>query len=349
MKISEIIVGWYKKNRRDLPWRSTSDIYKIWLSEVILQQTRVQQGLAYYERFIEHFPNLSDLACADEEEVIKLWQGLGYYSRARNLHAAAKQVANEYDGLFPSDYKGLLKLKGVGKYTAAAIASIGYSEPVAVVDGNVSRVLSRLFAVEEAINTSKGEGMIQALADQILDHRMPGDHNQALMEFGALQCVPSSPNCLNCPLSSNCMALQQGKVASLPLKLKKVKVQNRYFIFLMIKNDGDTYIMKREKNDIWKNMYQFPLIETDKKLDDEEILALISGFLGLNVTDYTIEKISGLIKHQLTHRNIFTKFIHIDISQKKYIPDSAWIALVPEEVSHYPLPRLIDRYLDESN
>jgi A/G-specific adenine glycosylase len=349
MKISEIISEWYKKNKRDLPWRKTTDPYCIWVSEIILQQTRVDQGLEYYYRFIERFPDLHSLAGADEEEVIKLWQGLGYYSRARNLLFAAKQIIELYDGIFPSDYLTLLKLKGVGPYTAAAISSFSFNEPVAVVDGNVSRVLSRLFVISEPVNSTSGEKLIWKLAGEILDKKNPGEHNQAIMEFGALQCRPGKPNCHICPLQDKCEAFQIGKVQDFPVKLKKGLVKKRYFIYLIMNQSGYTYINKRTGDDIWKKMYEFPLIEQAEHMNEEGLEINIGEYAGLKKTDFSILAVSKPVKHQLSHRIIYAQFVHLKILNVQYTGHSNWKKIVSDEISKYPLPRLIDRYLEETN
>ncbi len=247
-----------------MPWRETSDPYCIWLSEIMLQQTRIEQGLPYYLAFTNAYPSIFDLANASEEEVLKLWQGLGYYSRARNLHATAKYIAFELNGKFPETYEGLLKLKGVGDYTASAIASISYNEPVAVVDGNVYRVLSRYFDIDTPINSTAGIKEFKLLAKELLDKEDPATYNQAIMEFGALQCKPQSPLCNTCPLSASCLALKNNKISMLPVKLKKGKIKKRYFNYLVFQSEENkTILEKRSGKGIWEGLYQFPLIETD--------------------------------------------------------------------------------------
>ncbi len=348
MKISDIILVWYKKNRRNLPWRKTNDPYRIWLSEVILQQTRVDQGLAYYHCFVAQYPDIQSLALADEQEVMKLWQGLGYYSRARNLLTAARQVVDNHNGVFPGERTLLLQLKGVGAYTASAVASIAFNEPVAVVDGNVARVLSRLFAIGEPVNTPAGEKMIGQLADELLDHQQPGEYNQALMEFGALQCVPAAqnPNCPACPLNIHCLAFSKNSVAHYPVKLKKAKVKQRYFTYLVISHNGYTYIQQRTGNDIWKQMFEFPLIEHDAPAKAEELGGEIERFTGLQQKDAEISGLSGPIRHQLTHRTLHARFVHLRIINGGFSPPRRWKKIVPEEIADHPLPRLIDRYLE---
>ena len=349
MKISEIILDWYKKNRRPLPWRETKDPYSIWLSEIILQQTRVQQGLDYYLKFMERFPNVHSLASASEQKVIKLWQGLGYYSRARNLLVAARQITGEYNGNFPDTYEEIIKLKGVGPYTAAAIASIAFHQPVPVVDGNVARVISRLFGITEPVNGSAGDKMIRKLAGELLLIEHPGDHNQAMMEFGALQCVPVNPGCEDCPLRHHCSAYREGMVAELPRKIKKQKIRNRYFTYLVIRNGNDTYLSRRTGNDIWKGMYEFPLIEHENKPDEKEILRIAVEMLMLPDDDMTIEKISPAILHQLTHRKIHARFLHVRVNGVMKDFPSSWEKIRWDEIGVHPVPRLIDRYLEQNS
>lgn len=268
MIFSKILTHWYSNNKRDFPWRQTKDPFRIWLSEIILQQTQVKQGLPYYEAFVSTYSTVFELANANESDVLKLWQGLGYYSRARNLHATAKYIANECDGIFPNNYKDLLKLKGIGDYTASAISSICFNEVSAVVDGNVYRVLSRYFGIETPINSAKGIKEFKQLAQELIDKNKPAEFNQAIMEFGAIQCKPSNPDCSVCPFNSSCVALQKNMIGLLPIKLKANKVKKRYFNFLVfVSTNRKTILEKREGKGIWQNLYQFPLIESDKSLD----------------------------------------------------------------------------------
>ncbi len=281
MNFHNILIKWYLQNKRDLPWRKTVDPYQIWLSEIMLQQTRVVQGMPYFFSFIKEFPTVKDLADAREEKVLKLWQGLGYYSRARNLHKTAQYISNDLNGIFPDSYKELLKLKGVGEYTAAAIASFSYNEPVPVVDGNVFRVLARYFDIESDIAVPATKKEFAALAQELMPKDNPALFNQAIMEFGALQCVPKSPECSVCVFNESCAALQKGKVNMLPVKSKKLKVTNRYFNYLILEDVlGNTLIQKRTQKGIWHNLYEFPLLETESivgfnevsKKEKEEIL-----------------------------------------------------------------------------
>src|ERR1041385_985871 len=255
MDFSQILLSWYARNRRDLPWRKTRDPYKIWLSEVILQQTRVQQGLPYYLAFVKKCPDVKKLAAAPEDEVVKLWQGLGYYSRARNLHAAAKMVVKDFAGKFPGNYEDLRKLKGIGDYTAAAIASLSFDERKAVVDGNVYRVLSRIFGIEDAIDSTVGKKIFSELANELISQKFPADHNKAIMEFGALQCVPKNPDCKNCPFVLHCYAQKKKIIHLFPLKSKKTKITDRFFYYLVIRHKGHIYIKQRTGKDIWKGLF----------------------------------------------------------------------------------------------
>ena len=277
MSFAPKILNWYYEHQRNLPWRETRDPYKVWLSEIILQQTRVAQGMPYYLRFVEAFPTVHDLANAPEEQVLKLWQGLVYYSRARNLHATAKTVVEDFDGKFPDTYKGLKSLKGVGDYTASAIASFCFDAPEPVVDGNVYRVLSRYFGIDIPINSTEGIKYFKELAREVMDSENIRDYNQGIMEFGAIQCAPKNPYCLLCPLQESCVALQENKVDQLPVKLNKTKIRNRYFNYLvLLDDDGNTILEQRRGKGIWQNLYQFPLIESERMLQAKELRPLIN-------------------------------------------------------------------------
>ncbi|UOX34532.1 A/G-specific adenine glycosylase [Flavobacterium sediminilitoris] len=340
MEFSNSLIDWYLQNKRNLPWRNTNDPYQIWLSEIILQQTRVAQGMPYFEAFIRNFPTVLDLASASEEEVLKLWQGLGYYSRARNLHAAAKYIVNELNGVFPSTYKELLELKGVGDYTAAAIASFSYNEPVAVVDGNVFRVLARIFNISSDIAIPKTKKEFQKLAQELLPIDNAASFNQAIMEFGALQCVPKSPNCEVCVFNSKCLALQKKIVDKLPVKQKKVKVRNRYFNYLIIIDKDNNFVVeKREDKGIWFNLYQFELLESDDKKKLEDVVAEIkTKFKPQSVLLKNTEEII----HKLSHQHLYIHFFELkfDNSIEKAVPISELIKL--------PFPIVIHNFI-ESN
>lgn len=307
MNFNNTLTTWYLKNKRDLPWRKTNDPYPIWLSEIILQQTRVVQGLPYFLSFTEAFPTVFDLAKANEEEVLKLWQGLGYYSRARNLHATAKYIANNLNGVFPTDYKSLLHLKGVGEYTAAAIASFCYNEVVPVVDGNVYRVFSRYLNVETDIASAQAKKEFTSIAKEFISIENPALFNQAIMEFGALQCVPKNPNCRICVFNTRCAALSLKKVNELPIKSKKLKIKHRFlnYLFILDKNNK-TIIQQRTHKGIWHNLYEFPLIETETNEKDEIILSLVKGKIS-NITEISLME-TDTITHKLTHQQLHIKF-----------------------------------------
>ena len=315
MDFSNSLMLWYLQNKRDLPWRKTVDPYKIWLSEIMLQQTRVAQGTPYFLSFVSAFPTVFDLANADEEQVLKLWQGLGYYSRARNLHKTAQYVANELSGIFPDNYNDLLKLKGVGEYTAAAIASFSYNEAVPVVDGNVFRVLSRYFNIDTDIAAASAKKEFAALAFELMPKDNPALFNQAIMEFGALQCVPKSPNCGVCIFNTSCAALQKKKVDQLPVKSKKLKVRNRFFNYLVVSDDNEnTIIQKRTAKGIWHNLYEFPLIETDAPEDFDFIAANVQEEFFENNTVISIEDCNDKsIIHKLSHQHLHIKFWKIKV------------------------------------
>jgi len=342
MRFSNRLIDWYLHNKRNLPWRATLNPYNIWLSEIILQQTRVDQGMSYYFKFIEDFPNIKQLALASEEQVLKLWQGLGYYSRARNLHFSAKYIMNELNGEFPTTYNELIKLKGVGDYTASAIASICFNEVTAVVDGNVYRVLSRYFGIKTPINSTKGVKEFKQLAQTLIDVKTPGTHNQAVMEFGARMCKPQNPDCNNCPLSDSCVALSKKIIKELPVKEKKLKIKSRYFNYVVIQTeDNKTKLTKREKG-IWLNLYEFPLIETLNVIDENQLIELIKFnelFKGMVIRVKLFNK--EVIVHKLTHQHIYTKFWVINTQSSSNFPIS-WGA-----IKEYPVSTLIDNFLNE--
>jgi len=339
---SKKIINWYQDNKRDLPWRATKDPYKVWLSEIILQQTRVVQGLPYYNKFLNRFPELKNLASASEQEVLKQWQGLGYYSRARNLHATAKHIQNELDGNFPLDYDSLLKLKGIGDYTAAAIASFCYDEKKAVVDGNVYRVLARYFGIDTAINSHAAKKEFKALAFEMMDKENPGLFNQAIMEFGALQCIPSKPDCNICPLKDSCVGLQKNKVAILPVKAKKNKIVRRYFNYLILVTDENkTVVRMREGKGIWQNLYEFPLIESDKSIDYKTLIGDKKFLEYTEQQDFSLNLLTDEdIVHKLTHQHLFIKFWLVSLLEysKKTI---SW-----RSVSHLPFPIVIHNFIE---
>lgn len=341
MEFSKSLIHWYLQNKRDLPWRNTSNPYKIWLSEIMLQQTRVAQGLPYFIAFTEAFPTVFDLANAQEEQVLKLWQGLGYYSRARNLHATAKHIAINLNGNFPDNYKNLLLLKGVGEYTAAAIASFSYNEPVAVVDGNVFRVLSRYFNIDNDISDGKTKKIFQNLAQELLPNDTSAQFNQAIMEFGALQCVPKNPKCEICIFSTSCGALQHKKVSQLPVKSKKTKVTDKFFNYLIMKDvEANFIVQKREGKGIWENLFEFPLVETDELLSGEDFLKKleIMEFFNQKPVDFFVLN-EQIIQHKLSHQNLHIRFFQINFDVK--LPNSKSIY----EIKKLPFPIVIHNFM----
>lgn len=330
-----LIADWYRQNARILPWRETKNPYKIWLSEIMLQQTRVSQGLNYYLKFIEHYPTVSDLANASEQEVLNDWQGLGYYSRARNLHATAKYIAHELNGKFPNTYNDIIKLKGVGPYTAAAIASFAFKEQKALVDGNVYRVLSRYFDISTPIDSTEGKKEFQEIADSLIPKDTPDVHNQAIMEFGSLQCTPVNPDCEQCVLNNDCRSFFNKTLSMRPVKEKKTKVRNRYFYYGIFTQNNKICVQKRTQSDIWQHLYEFPLLETETALVESELIGHYETKYGLKPTH-----ISDEVKHILSHQRIITRFLHFS----KIPNDLKSCAVDVCELKNIPLPRLIDRY-----
>jgi A/G-specific adenine glycosylase len=353
MAFKKSILAWYEKNARDLPWRKTRDPYMIWISEIILQQTRIGQGLGYYEKFISRFPGIEDLAGSTEEEVLKVWQGLGYYSRARNLHAASREIMKNHQGKFPNHYKDVIRLKGIGEYTAAAILSMSFGQPYPVVDGNVLRFISRYFGVYDRIDSTKGKKRILEIMHCHIGDKDPGIFNQSVMEFGALQCIPGKPDCENCPLRKSCHAFKSGSVGILPIKTRGKKQRNRYFNYLVIewenpKNQNHLFVRKREGTDVWKNLYDFPLIETLKESSLQELQfsdewKMILG----NRDNYALTKESRIFKHLLTHQIIFARFFKVRLHDPKQ-PSLPYLLIRNEEMKKYPVPRLIEEYLFEN-
>ena len=345
-KISKILIDWYYANMRDLPWRDTNDPYKIWVSEVILQQTQVVQGVAYYFQFLEKFPTVYDLAVASEKEVLMVWQGLGYYSRARYLHEGAKRVVQFYQGELPELYEEIKTIKGIGDYTAAAILSIAYNKPFAVVDGNVYRVLSRLFAIDAPIDTAAGKRIFAELADKLLDQFNPGTHNQAIMEFGALCCTPRQPGCEVCPLGHLCEANYLNMQQGFPVKMRRVKVRNRYFHYFDIRYKGNRFLNKRVDNDIWKNMYEFPLIETLKDIDLCDLMNTTHFKSIFRASELTVVSTSNTIKHILSHQHIYAKFYVVEITKLDDTFSRSFLKIDKNDIDLYPVSRLIQSYLD---
>lgn len=340
MKFSNTLIHWYLKNNRDLPWRKSKNPYFIWLSEIMLQQTRVAQGLSYYIKFTSTFPTVFDLAKADESTVLKMWQGLGYYSRARNLHFSAKQISKELNGIFPSTYEEIIKLKGVGDYTASAISSICFNEPTAVVDGNVYRVLSRYFGINTPTNSTSGIKEFKLLAQTLIDESQPGTYNQALMDFGALHCKPQNPLCETCPFCNSCVAFEKKLTKELPVKEKKIKVRKRYFNFLVIKTDDHkTILTERKGKGIWQGLYQFPLIENTETIREKEIIAS-KEFNDLFPAETTISLFNKKeIVHKLSHQHLYTQFWIVETKTLKNA-NISW-----ENIQDFPVPVLIANFL----
>jgi len=337
---------WYAISKRDLPWRNSCNPYFIWLSEIILQQTRIDQGLAYYLRFTEEFPTINDLANASEDQVLKLWQGLGYYSRARNLLFTAKYINEYHSGEFPNDYDSIRLLKGIGEYTAAAIASISFNLEYPAVDGNVYRLLSRFFGIEEAIDSSSGKKMFHALAKELIKGTNPGMHNQALMEFGALQCTPRKPDCSLCPLKDNCFAFATGRIGELPLKGKRTKQKERFLNYLVFDLDHYTWLRQRSKNDIWKGLFEFPLIETSGKTE-VDLLFMNGDWSSItNSANSTIRSISDWKIHILSHQRIHYRFISIGLSGEIDMPVELF-KVNKEDILSFAIPRLLEPFINE--
>ncbi len=333
MKFSEAILDWYSKNKRELPWRTSKDPYHIWLSEIILQQTRVAQGIPYYLKFREEFPTVHHLARADEDRVLKLWQGLGYYSRARNLLKTAKIVSSDFSGKFPDNYDGLIKLPGIGDYTASAIASICFDRPEPVVDGNVYRVLARYFGVDLAINSSGGTKYFKKLAREVIDPDNIRDYNQAIMEFGAVQCTPANPDCSSCPLKQSCKALSEGRVSHLPVKIRNNKVKDRYFNYLVgIDTNNHTRLVQRIGDDIWKQLYEFPLLETTRIADLERVSDHCNELLKVSDFEAIYEADDSETIHKLSHQRLHTKFWIVETSE------SFEHGIPVEKLDQYPVP-----------
>lgn len=343
------LLVWYSKNRRFFPWRDTHDPYAIWISEIILQQTRTSQGYDYFLRFMERFPDAEVLAKATEDEVLKYWQGLGYYSRARNLHRAARQVAEM--GKFPDNYEGIRKLKGVGDYTAAAVASFAFGLPHAVVDGNVYRVLSRYFGITEPIDTAAGKKYFAALAQELLPKSPDGaDYNQAVMDFGAIQCTPRSPECGSCPLSDGCAAWRTNTVQQYPVKSRALKITERYLHYIYIQAEGETVLFRREGKDIWEGLYEPFLIETSVPHTPADLFGsdLLPDFMRKEDAVWNI--LQENVRHQLTHRTLICNFYRLDLKKK---PDPEFFHRRaywgrPEDLSGYAVPRLISMLFERN-
>lgn len=340
MNFAQTLLNWYHHHKRDLPWRSTSDPYIIWLSEVILQQTRVEQGLPYFHKFVDNYPRVQDFAAATEEDILKHWQGLGYYSRGRNMHKTAQIVMEEHAGYFPTSYEHLIKLKGIGEYTAAAISSFAANEAKAVVDGNVFRLLARYFGIDEPINTPKGKRIFTEIANQLIDNSQPGTYNQAAMEFGALQCKPRNPNCEICPLKTGCSALNEDRVNELPVKLKTPGLKSRYFNYLVFAKNRQILMQKRVGKDIWHNLHEFPLVETNEHFNAHKLICQ-PDFIA-NWGSVKLKTVSGPVKHLLSHQKIHAQFIELEASCEMNIGGAFWIDI--EQANELAQPKLIFDY-----
>lgn len=339
-KISNSLISWYRSNKRDLPWRTDATPYHVWLSEIILQQTRVNQGLDYYLRICETFPTIQDLAAAKPDDVLKLWQGLGYYSRARNLHACAQQIVADYNGVFPKTKAELLKLKGVGDYTASAIASIAFGESVVTIDGNVFRVLSRLFDIEDPIDVNASRNIFRTLGEELLDGTNPGEMNQALMEFGALQCTPISPDCGACVIRQNCQALASDNITSRPVKRGKTKIKEVWHRYFIIHNDDQVLVRQRPANGIWGGLFEFPVEETDR-------LPSWAQYPEADLSDWAqgASRIQPLYstRHILSHRKINAAFIEIRLNElTPFTSDQQLISW--DEFEKLAVSRLVDKF-----
>lgn len=348
--LTKKLISWYEIHQRDLPWRNTSDPYQIWVSEIILQQTRIDQGRDYFLRFVKFFPDVFSLANASRDEVMKQWQGLGYYSRANNMHETAKTLVKEYKGSFPETTTELMKLKGIGPYTAAAVASIAFDKPAAVVDGNVIRVLSRLFGIEKAYDRPEGKQAIHKKADELIDQNAPGTYNQAIMDFGAMICVPKNPLCRKCPFKEYCYALRNEKIDLFPVPSKPARKKNRYlnYLVLILKTGKEdyTFMKLRTEKDIWKNLHDFPLLETKRPASFKTLVrnGLTADILGKNSFRY-IESHMPL-KHQLTHQTLYASFHVVHIHQTNQYLDRYFKKVKISAIEQLALPRLIDRFVE---
>ncbi len=346
MKIfSKRLIEWYNLNHRDLPWRNTMNPYFIWVSEIILQQTRISQGLNYYLNFIKHFPNIESLARAKEDDIMKIWQGLGYYTRARNMHITSKEIAYTHEGHFPTDYKELKKLKGIGDYTAAAIASFAYNEKVPVVDGNVYRFLGRYLGIKQEIQSPEGKRVYYLKALELIDEDEPGTFNQAMMEYGALYCTPTSPKCNECIFVNECYAFNNNAVKIFPVKGTRVKQENRFFNYMIISDNQSLLLSKREQKDIWKALYEFPLIETGKKLSSERIFYTKEWKDLFQNSDIHVEDISKEFVHILTHQKIHARFFLIKVDEIPLNMKNKYITVSIGDIKNFAIPKLIENYL----
>ena len=344
---TQSVLEWYEENNRPLPWKEEKDPYLIWLSEIILQQTRVEQGKPYFEKFKNAFPTIFDLAKASEDQVLKLWQGLGYYSRARNLHYTAKTIVEKHAGQFPRNYKEILALKGIGPYTAAAIASFAFDLPHAAVDGNVYRVLSRYFGESTPIDSTEGKKLFFNLANQLIDKDQPGKYNQALIDFGAIHCKPKAPKCEECILRDTCKAQLENAVEWYPLKSKKIKKRDRFFNYIILNHRNEVVISKRIKKDIWQNLYEFPMIESTHLFSEKKLLNHIDFLDIIGKRKYQFKSVSKTFKHVLTHQNIYAKFWEFSLDSSINLQNGTLLSVPKSELESYAFPKLLDWYLQD--
>jgi len=347
---SKKIIDWYFQHKRNLPWRKTKDAFKIWVSEVILQQTRVEQGLTYYKAFVKKFPDVYSLAAANENDVLKLWQGLGYYTRARNMMAGARQIVEQYNGIVPNTFEQIIKIKGIGSYSASAILSFAFNKPYPVMDGNVKRVLARYFNIGTDIKSKATENLIFRKLERLFDKKNPADFNQAIMEFGALQCKINNPECTQCVLKSSCKAFIKNRVSKIPYTLKKTELKTRFFYYLVplfkFKNEKFTYLEKRQDDDIWRHLYQFPLIESEKKLNIKDLIKSTAYKKLMNDNQAEIVPSMSTYLHKLSHQIIEAAFLQVNIS--KELPDENYIKVKLVDLKKYPVSRLTEKYLNQN-
>ena len=347
-KFATLLLKWNReKNKRQMPWKGEDDPYKIWLSEIILQQTRVEQGLNYYNKFIKTFPDINKLAMAADEKIFKMWEGLGYYTRCRNLIATARYISKDRKGKFPDTYEEIRALKGVGPYTAAAISSFAFNLPYAVVDGNVFRVLARVFGIHKPVDTTEGKKYFALLANKLLDKKQPGIYNQAIMDFGAVVCKPASPSCSSCILRKNCFAFLNNKVNELPLKKKKINIRKRWFYYLVLEYKNEIAIRRRTEKDIWQDLYEFPLIERAMPGEVRNILEESGKKKFIMRMGYEVLFVSPLYKQQLSHQLISGRFISLHLTRKPK-PGEEWLWVIRKKIRKYAFPQFINQYLSEN-
>ena len=346
----QTLMNWHKDISRPLPWKGIKNPYRIWLSEIILQQTRVEQGLPYYEKFVAAYPKIEDLANAPEDEVLKLWEGLGYYSRAKNMHFAAKFIRDTFSGKFPDTYKEILALKGVGPYTAAAIASFAFNLPHAVVDGNVFRVLARVFGIATAIDSTEGKKQFDALAQQLLDQKQPGAYNQAIMDFGATHCTPKTPSCDSCPFQVECVALKTNQIAVLPFKAKKIKKRDRFFNYILLNQGTKVLLHKRTAKDVWQGLYDFPLSETTELLSQEiQIVQSETWKKIIGTSTYSFRFVSKPFRQVLSHQKINARFWEFDLPEAPPDLEEDYLWIERENIHKFAFPKIIDWYLQDKS